>query len=231
WGLAKVLPAGGRPSPESGEQDPQATVAESQIQAPSSGVSSSETQAGSVLGTFAYMPPEQARGQIEQVDCRSDVFGLGAILCEILTGAPPYQSRDREELRVQALVADLTPVHERLEQSGMDGELRALARRCLAASASARFAHAGEVAQAVAQYLTAAEERARQAEVERARAETRAGEERKRRRVQLALAVSLLAVAVGAGVAGGGGGARPAEEGRERPAPARGAGRPAPEPP
>ncbi len=49
------------------------------------------TQAGTVLGTPAFMPPEQARGQIEALDERCDVFGLGAILCVILTGEPPYR--------------------------------------------------------------------------------------------------------------------------------------------
>src|SRR5262249_36389764 len=49
-----------------------------------------DTQAGSVLGTYAYMPPEQALGEVGRLDRRADVFALGALLCEVLTGRPPY---------------------------------------------------------------------------------------------------------------------------------------------
>jgi serine/threonine protein kinase len=55
-----------------------------------------ETRAGSVLGTPAYMPPEQAIGAVDQIDSRSDVFGLGAVLCAILTGHPPFRGADAE---------------------------------------------------------------------------------------------------------------------------------------
>src|SRR5262249_26463391 len=77
WGLAKVLPSG----EGDGGADEQAAI---------SGVAGADTQPGSVLGTFAYMPPEQARGEQDQVNYRSDVFGLGAILCQVLAGRPPY---------------------------------------------------------------------------------------------------------------------------------------------
>ena len=52
-----------------------------------------------MLGTPAYMPPEQASGDVGNLDRRADVFGLGAILCEILTGKPPYVGRSFEEIR------------------------------------------------------------------------------------------------------------------------------------
>ncbi len=54
---------------------------------------------GSVMGTPPYMPPEQAAGEVDRLDERADVFALGAILCEILTGKPPYAGTEREVLR------------------------------------------------------------------------------------------------------------------------------------
>lgn len=56
-----------------------------------------------IAGTPAYMPPEQARGDLDQVDERSDVYALGAILYEILTGRPPYSGRDARDVLHQVL--------------------------------------------------------------------------------------------------------------------------------
>jgi serine/threonine-protein kinase len=55
------------------------------------------SQQGDVMGTFAYMAPEQAQGKIAELDERCDVFGLGAILCEMLTGRPPYTAATRAD--------------------------------------------------------------------------------------------------------------------------------------
>jgi serine/threonine protein kinase len=76
WGLSKVVLA------EEGDDQP--------IQTFRSRNHEMSTQAGSRIGTLAYAPPEQATGDKGAIAAHSDVFGLGAILCEILTGKPPY---------------------------------------------------------------------------------------------------------------------------------------------
>ena len=68
-----------------------------------------------MLGTPAYMAPEQARGEIDTLDERADVFGLGSILCEVLTGLPAYTGRSGVELYRMAERADLEDARHRLE--------------------------------------------------------------------------------------------------------------------
>jgi Flp pilus assembly protein TadD len=159
----------------------------------------SETQAGSVLGTPAYMAPEQAIGAVDQIDVRSDVFGLGAILAVILTGRPPFVGENAEGTRVLAARGKLDDCFARLDASGAEPELVALCKRCLSPERDDRPPDAGAVAQAVAGLRAAAEERARRAELdrvraegERARAEAEARVQSQRRNAQLAAAAGVL---------------------------------------
>src|SRR5262249_11259421 len=131
----------------------------------------SHTQAGSLVGTPAYIPPEQAVGQIERVNERSDVFGLGAILAVILTGKPPYVGSTFDSVRGQAVRGKLEDCFARLDASGAEPELVALCKECLAFEPADRPADAGAVAAAVAGLRAAADERARRAELERVRVE------------------------------------------------------------
>jgi eukaryotic-like serine/threonine-protein kinase len=156
----------------------------------------SATQAGSILGTPAFMPPEQAGGEIAKIDTRSDVFGLGAILCVILTGKPPYAGKDGETARLMAIRGQLTDALSRLDGCGAEPELVAICKRCLSLDPADRPANGGEVASAVAAFRQDAEERAKSAEIERARAEVAAAEQRKRRRVQAALGLAFTALVV-----------------------------------
>jgi serine/threonine-protein kinase len=178
WGLAKVLPRDG---------------------VPDEGKASRERERPEeTLGAPAYMPPEQALG--DAVDERADVFGLGAILCEVLTGKPPYMGRSAEEVWRKAANGELADALARLDGCGAGPELVALTRACLSPEASERPRHAGAVAEALAAYLTGAQERLRQAELAYTEARGQAVGEAKRRRLALALAGTvLLALALGGG--------------------------------
>jgi serine/threonine-protein kinase len=206
WGLAKVLGGSGAAGAEPAGLAPADL---SVIRTLRSEAPEMASRTGTVLGTPSYMAPEQARGEVGRVNERCDVFGLGAMLCEILTGRPPFDGETVEEVFRQAREADLGAARARLEGCGADEELVRLAQRCLAADAAARPRDAGEVARAVTAHLASVQERLRQAELERTAEQARAAEalakaraERKARHRTVVAAVAALAVVV----LGGGGG-------------------------
>jgi serine/threonine-protein kinase len=187
WGLAKVLGQGGVVDDAKSVKDSRVSV----IATIRSTDTATHSLAGSVLGTPAYMPPEQAQGFVENLDERSDVFSLGAILCEILTGKPPYAG---EEQLDQAARADLRDAHARLDASGADAELVAIAKECLRPSPAARPRNAEIVASRVDAHLAGVSQRAHLAAIAAANARARAR--------GLLLVACLLGLVV---IAGGGG--------------------------
>jgi serine/threonine-protein kinase len=178
WGLAKVLPRGGVvDDAAAGRVEVNKTV----IATARFGSDSDLSQAGSVMGTPAYMAPEQARGEIDQIDERADVFALGSILCEILTGQPAFVGRSAGEIQRKAALGDLAEAVTALASSGADVDLITLARDCLARESEDRPRHAGAVAERITAYRADVQEKLRASEIARATEEARAEEEVKRR--------------------------------------------------
>ncbi len=192
WGLAKVIDQEGIADEERALRGRDDTGL---IRPARTGSEADESRSGSVMGTPSYMAPEQARGQLDTLDERADVFGLGAILCEILTGHPPYTGVAGDDVYSMAERADLTESLARLDACGADIELIELTRACLAAAPKDRPRDAGVVAVALTDHLVSVQERIKAAELAQAHAESRAAEERKRRILAVGLAASLIAVA------------------------------------
>ncbi len=193
WGLAKVLDQGGVADEEkailAAGDDPA-------VRTLRSGSAAMESRPGSILGTPSYMAPEQARGSLDTLDERADVFALGSILCEILTGRPAFAGEGGAELYRKAEMADLSDAMGRLDSCDADGELVKLARSCLAAAAKHRPRDAGAVVAGLTAYLRGVEGRLREAELAQAGAEARAAGERRRRFLTLSLAASVLGTVI-----------------------------------
>ena len=179
WGLAKPLG-------QSGEDN---------IRDAATPTSSDETQAGVVLGTPAYMSPEQARGEIDRVGPASDVFSLGATLFHLLTGRPAVTDQDIEALRKRVASGEF----DRPRRVGpwIPKSLEAICLKAMDPKAEVRYSTAKELAEDVERYL--ADERV---SAYRESARERAGRWlRKHPAIASAATAALVLVALGAGLA------------------------------
>jgi serine/threonine protein kinase len=126
------------------------------------------TQVGVALGTPSYMSPEQARGDLAVIGERSDIFGLGAMLYELLTGRPPFRGVDNAQVIERVLLGHMTPV--RVLCPDAPAELAAIAERALRSNPADRYADAGAFASELLVYQAGGRVQAyRYGSVERAR--------------------------------------------------------------
>ncbi len=135
WGLAKVK----------GEIDEQVNIYTAQYN------TSSKTIDGRALGTPSYMPPEQARGDIQAIDELSDVYSIGAVLYELLTGVPPFEGNTAWETISMVLGYRVTPVAQMVENAPF--ELAAIAEKALEKDKRDRYGSAVELVQDIDRYM------------------------------------------------------------------------------
>ena len=142
WGLAKVI----------GQEDVRGTDIVRDIQlvdAAAQGKTMAE-----FLGTPNYMPPEQAWGKLEEVDERSDIWSMGAVLYEVLTGRPPFEGVNAFD--VVGKVRTDEPIHVLTLSPSAPPDLAAVAMRCLQRESGARYQSASELALDIERYQAGA---------------------------------------------------------------------------
>jgi serine/threonine-protein kinase len=145
WGLAKVGDDPDRTGSGEGDVTGMLPVA---VEASDS---REETLPGQVLGTPGYMAPEQAAGRRDLVGPRSDVYGLGAMLYEILTGQPPFRGSSREEV-IRKVTSD-PPLPPAALVPGTPAALQAICLKALAKQPAERYASAGDLARDLQRFL------------------------------------------------------------------------------
>ena len=147
WGLGRRIDAAD-PEDLLGGAEPAEDPASAQL-----------TRHGDVLGTPAYMPPEQASGQRELHGLPSDVYALGAVLYHLLAGHPPYRGGSARHVLQQVLAGSPAPVVEAAEGKPVPAELAAICAKAMARDIDARYPDAEALAREVVAWLDGARRR------------------------------------------------------------------------
>ena len=167
WGLAKVRIRKDR------------LASQNRVETDRSSLGVYETQVGQVAGTPAYMPIEQAQGDPDLIDQRTDVYSLGAILYEILTGSPPYRGKSAEDIfqqllsgppislhsikegiRIPSLSSATKPIQASLKQP-ISEELILICEKAMQRDKEERYQSAADLAKAIQDWLEGARRRAK----------------------------------------------------------------------
>ncbi|MGE0431233.1 MAG: protein kinase [Planctomycetota bacterium] len=141
WGLSKVM---GRPDQVRTRLDVTSDRSEEGLV---------KTHAGSIVGTPGHMPPEQARGELENLDERSDIYALGCILYEILTFEPPFPGNDVPKLIKLVRRGRFDPPTRRAPERNIPRELEEVVMRSMAFRKEDRYQTVRDLAAEIERYL------------------------------------------------------------------------------
>jgi eukaryotic-like serine/threonine-protein kinase len=147
WGVAKLLDQTEEPVAES------AAVDFANVSSVQGTAHVDVTMAGDVLGTPAYMPPEQAYGKIHEIDERSDIYSLGAILYEMLTGCSPVEGTSAQQILINVSQGKIQPPEKRTPKRLIPAELSAVAMKALAKEKNNRYADVPALSADINRYL------------------------------------------------------------------------------
>ena len=140
WGLAKIV---GREDIRAGD-----LVTSSRL-----GSDIAHTMAGSAIGTPAYMSPEQANGELDKIDHRSDIYSLGAILYEMLTLERPVEGDTPLIVLVNAAEGNIVPPEQRAPTRHVPRELSAVVMKCLHKNRLRRYQSVSELQKDVGLFI------------------------------------------------------------------------------
>ena len=111
-----------------------------------------KTVVGQAIGTPSYMSPEQAEGRIGEIDETSDIYSLGAILYQILTGRPPFSGRTTDEIIRKVMTEKAESAVKR--EKNAPPELAAIAEKALSKDKKSRYASVGEMIEDLTSYMS-----------------------------------------------------------------------------
>ncbi len=139
WGIARIL----------GTSDVEAPAAPARARA----IDPVRTLEGTAMGTPAYMSPEQVDGRLDEIDRASDVYGLGAVIYEVLTGTPPFAGKTIDEIFEKIVRGACEPPSRRTPAAAIPAELDRLAGKAMHLRRAKRYGSAEEVKAELQAYL------------------------------------------------------------------------------